>query len=189
MLFGNWDSSWYPIDRACGSEHERQRSVVDERLQQCRGAASIVAIIRQRLAHRLPDIGKGREVHHRRGLVPFQHRANTRGVSDIALLQRPPFHRPAVAAREVVIGNRFEAPRGERFAGMAADIARAAGDENFQGLISRHVSIWHGRWPDVTYDPPYNRWSQPPKHHAEMKLGKAKQEKSNSPRKKPQAKT
>ena len=137
VVLGNGNGLRYPIGRAGGGEYERQRPVVDERLQQRRGAANIVAIIKQRLAHRLPDIGKGGKVHHCRGAVPLQHCVDARDVGNIALLQRPPFHRPAIAAREVVVDDRLKALRGKRLANMATDVAGAAGDEDIQGLISR----------------------------------------------------
>src|SRR5690349_2132777 len=54
-------------------------------------------------------------------------------VADVATLQRTPAHRPLVAFLQRVVADRGEALLGERLADVAADIAGAAGDENFLG--------------------------------------------------------
>jgi hypothetical protein len=80
---------------------------------------------RKRLLYRLADIGKDGKMHHGDGLIAIENRAQPGSIGDLALFERAPLHRPAIAAGEIVVGDRFVAASRERLA-MAADIADAA---------------------------------------------------------------
>ena len=66
----------------------------------------------------------------------FQYGAQLLPIRNIAFLERPPFDRPNVTARKVVVRDRYVALCGQRFASVAADIARAASHENVQSICS-----------------------------------------------------
>ncbi len=69
-------------------------------------------------------------MQHGGGAMAPQDGFDAAAVADVALFERPPFHRPAVTGRQVVVDDRQEARPGERLADMAADIAGAAGDQD-----------------------------------------------------------
>ena len=69
-------------------------------------------------------------MHHGDGLIAIENLAQAGSVGNLALFERPPLHRPAIAAGEIVVGYRLVAASRERLADVAADIAGAAGDKN-----------------------------------------------------------
>ena len=76
-----------------------------------RMAPDIVLLVQQRLFYR--------SQHHGDGLMAIENRAQAGYLGNPALLERPPLHRPAIAAGQVVIGYGFKIPLRERFASMA----------------------------------------------------------------------
>src|SRR5712691_5686915 len=69
-------------------------------------------------------------MHHRGYAVRGQRRSEPGAVVEIALDKRAPTHGFAVAARQVVVYDRAITRGGQGLAGMAADIAGAASDED-----------------------------------------------------------
>ena len=69
-------------------------------------------------------------MHHRPWPVGGEGTGEVVLVAQVAAFERSPFHRPFVAALEVVERHREIAGAGERLAGVAADKSGAAGDEN-----------------------------------------------------------
>src|SRR5579864_1728715 len=68
----------------------------------------------------------------------------SRGIVQIALNARSPTHRLAVAARQIIVDHRSVAGGGQGLAGVRADIAGAAGDED----RLRHQANTGYRWPN-----------------------------------------
>jgi hypothetical protein len=48
-------------------------------------------------------------MNHGDGLIAIENRAQARSIGDLALFERAPLHRPAIAAGEIVVGDRFVA--------------------------------------------------------------------------------
>ena len=69
-------------------------------------------------------------MHDRSHMMRTHRRDQPVAVVQIALHQRTPFHRAAVAARQAVIDDRPIAGGGKRLAGVAADITGTAGNED-----------------------------------------------------------
>jgi len=110
------------------------------RAEQCGAAADIVLVVQKRSLYRLANIGKGGKMHHSEGLIAIENCAQARSICDVALFKRPPLHRPAIAAGEIVIGDGLKASRRQRFTRMAANIAGAPGDKNAR---SRYELVSH----------------------------------------------
>src|SRR5579871_496745 len=80
---------------------------------------------------------------HRRGdVVLAGGAADQIDIGDVAFDQRSTLHRVGMAGAEIVQGHRAIAGRGQRLAGVGADIAGAAGDQD--GL--------HDRTPKLTLE-------------------------------------
>src|SRR5262249_433571 len=91
----------------------------------------IVPIIQEWLFRRLADISKRGKMHDGDRSMATKNRTQAGNVCNLALLKRSPFHCPTMVTDQVVIGNRFKTPLGERFARMATNIARTAGHQDF----------------------------------------------------------
>ncbi len=132
------------LRRILGDRHARRRAVGgaargkddvaqlgrQHGVEQGQGVNHVVVEVELRLDHRFADIGEGGEVDHRRHLETGQRVGQQLGVGKIALDQRPPAHRLAVAVDEIVIGDRRIAGLGQSLAGMTADIAGTAGNQD-----------------------------------------------------------
>src|SRR6266536_3251461 len=132
------------ITRRCAALHpgyEQQKPPAVRR----RGLRTPTLISRSRVEvaldaeHGSPDPEVGRPVlagwlAARRPVLLKRH-AQAHGVRDVAFQQRSPFHRPVVAARKIVVGDPHVAFRGQRLAGVTANVARAAGHED----VLRHT--------------------------------------------------
>jgi hypothetical protein len=80
--------------------------------------------------------------------VLFQHRPYTARVSDITLLEGPPFDGPSIAFRQIVENNRRKPPAGKKLASMASYISGPACDKNFHNSGATCASTimsasWH----------------------------------------------
>ncbi|MPL60930.1 hypothetical protein SDC9_06495 [bioreactor metagenome] len=69
-------------------------------------------------------------MHHRDRLPPGEDFVEPRAVGKLALFERTELHRVAPAGDEAVIGDGHIARRPQRLAGVRADVAGAAGDQN-----------------------------------------------------------
>ena len=58
-----------------------------------------------------------------------------RRAENVALFERPPFDRSLVAVDEIVVGDGYVARPRQRFAGVRADIACAAGDQYVRHVL------------------------------------------------------
>ena len=91
----------------------------------------VVAVVAGRIAHRVADRQPRGEMHHGVHVVVPEGAAQPLGVVDVALdegVGEP--RRFAVAGREVVVDHDALAGLAQRLDGVAADVARPAGDEN-----------------------------------------------------------
>ena len=77
-------------------------------------------------------------MHHRRDGVQLQGPGQKSRVVKVSSDQRSPTHRPLVTARQVVIDDRLISRRGERLAGVAADIAGTARDKDRSPFLRSH---------------------------------------------------
>ena len=123
------------INRGAAGKHQRAAARSLHRLKQADGAADVVAVVLQRLGDALADGLVTGKVHHADYRVAAQHILNPGRVKHIAalaghslagdLLQALQHSRMAVG--EIVQNHRRKTRRHQRQAGVAADIARAAG--------------------------------------------------------------
>jgi hypothetical protein len=67
--------------------------------------------------------------------VPDEDLVEPGAITDIAAFQRTPAHGPSMALLERVVADRREPGIGECLADVAADVTRAAGDENFAAHV------------------------------------------------------
>ena len=68
-----------------------------------RGAADIVRVIGGGFLVRFADIGQRGEMHDGRRTMARQDLAQARAIGKLADLERAPFHRLGIAAREIVV--------------------------------------------------------------------------------------
>src|SRR5262249_21110058 len=73
---------------------------------------------------------EGREMKARSRVRTRERRAQERAVGQVPHHELAPFDRLGIAARQVVIDDRCEAGPAQGLAGVAADVAGAAGDQN-----------------------------------------------------------
>ncbi len=92
-------------------------------IEQDEAVGDVVAEIELRRGHRFADIGEGGKMHDRRDLEAAQRFGRAARVGELADDERPPTHRFAMAAAEIVVGDGLEPGLGERLGGVAADIA------------------------------------------------------------------
>ena len=96
------------------------------RLEHAQRASHVVPVITDRLTHRLADIEKCCEVHHRRHAVASERRAHGTDVRDVALDELAVLHGAAVSGDEIVEDDDRVAGTTERLGRVAADVAGAA---------------------------------------------------------------
>src|SRR5580700_5788461 len=77
-------------------------------------------------------------MHHGRDVVLREHARQCRLVEEVADHERCAGE-AAMAGREVVVDDRTKARRGERAAGMPADIAGTAGNQNDWAIAHAHL--------------------------------------------------
>src|SRR5580693_7245669 len=77
-------------------------------------------------------------MHHARDVVLREHARQCRLVEEVADYERCAGE-AAMAGREVVVDDRTKARRGERAAGMRADIAGTAGNQNDWAIAHAHL--------------------------------------------------
>ena len=118
------------VGGAGAGEDDPADAVRAHRIQQAKRADDVVAVVEPRIEHRLADIGEGGEVDDRVRTMRRQHLGEAVGVEQVAALERAPLHRMGEAAREVVVGDRRVAGPRQRLAGVRADVARPAGDQD-----------------------------------------------------------
>ena len=138
------DAIMIAIGGAGRGKHHIAAAPRHRRLKEVERAADIDPPIPPRLLHRLAHLAEGGEMHHRGGLPSGKDLIQPRPVQKIALLEGAKFHRIGPAGGQIVIGDRHIARRRQKLAGMRADIAGAAGDQDmrhhglsFTGLRSR----------------------------------------------------
>lgn len=73
----------------------------------------------------------------------LQHFTHPFGITNVADFERPPFHEIYVTTRKIVVRDRLQPLRRNRFADVAANITRAAGDENVQSLFAKLRELQH----------------------------------------------
>ncbi len=138
MGFGNRRFDRLAVGRAGGREDEPGDRLGRHRLEDAQRAADVVAVVARRFAHRFADVEIGREVHHRLDPVSADRRPDCAGIQDVSFDQLAVAHRLTVAGAEVVVDDRLVAAARERLAGVAADVAGAAGYE--------HPARLSGQW-------------------------------------------
>src|SRR5690606_17349363 len=131
--------------RACAREDEAGDAMVARGLEQRQRAHDVVAVVFAGIGDRLAHIGERREMHDGGWSITVDHLVEPRPVENVAALQGAPPDGPLVAVDKVVVGDRQIAGRGQRLAGVRADVAGAAGDEHGPTLG------WHQRAPWKTY--------------------------------------
>lgn len=90
----------------------------------------VVAPVEVRFLNGLADIAERGEVHDGIGLMGLECSGKAGWVEQVTFDGRPELHRVSPTCREVVKSYRFVPGSGECLAGMAADIASAARDQN-----------------------------------------------------------
>ena len=128
------------VGRAGAREHDARHAMAQHGLDHVNEARHIDPVIGKRLAHRGAHIGKRGEMDD--GVRPVLRECSIdRGaIENVTFDQRAEAREVGMAGREIVKRDRFKPGRRKRLAGMAADEAGAAGDENglHAGLILRH---------------------------------------------------
>ena len=139
MRFVDRNSLGLPERRRRRRKHERPDAGAGQCFEQCERADHIGAVIAERIAHRLADAEPRGKVHHRRRPGGAQDLRERRAVEDVAPDQsdlpprpsrRDPRHGLGMACRQVVVDDDVVACRSQREDGVAADVARAAGDDD-----------------------------------------------------------
>ena len=124
------------VDGAGRGKHEAPDPRVAHGVEHGQRADHVVLVIRLRPADRFADVEPGRKMHHGIGPMVGEHAAHGVAVVHGTLRQRHATrHRFGVARREVVDHRDRMAGIDERAHRVAADVARAAGDD-----YPRHVS-------------------------------------------------
>jgi hypothetical protein len=113
-----------------GGEHEIKTTRRHRRLDQAERPGHVVMPVKARRAHALAHLAEGGEMHDRLRLIGGKDLIEPRTVGQAPLLEGAEFHRLAPAGAEIVIGDGGIARLRQSLAGVAADIARAAGDQN-----------------------------------------------------------
>jgi acetylornithine deacetylase/succinyl-diaminopimelate desuccinylase-like protein len=111
-------------------------------LEQRQRAGDIVVVVQPGIIRGLADIGIGGKVNDGLGPKPSQRLAHQGGIPDVGFDQRPPFDEIFVAARQIVDHGHLEAFMGQKLAGVAADVAGAAGDEDAAHSAPIASSSW-----------------------------------------------
>ncbi len=120
---------WGVDGRAAGEDHRADAGFLHH-VQQGQRAAHVVGVVFARVRDQFRDLDIGGEMHHGVRPVAADHVAQARRIRDVALLEGAPADRVRPAALEAVVGDGQVAGPGQRLAGMAADVAGAAGNED-----------------------------------------------------------
>ena len=122
---------------AVGRTRAREEHPVDVRLahrrQQAERADDVVAVVVVGVGHRLADVGRRGEVHHRLDAVVLHDRGELRGVGEVAHHETIRGHRVAMAEAEVVVGDGVGAFGDQVAKAGGPDESGAAGDEDLHG--------------------------------------------------------
>ena len=118
------------VGRAGRREDDEAPLLRRHRLEHAERADDIVAVIPRRLPNRFADVEKRREVHDREDVVAAQRAPYRRHVRDVPLDQFAVPDGLAMTGHQVVEHDDAMAGLLQRLGGVAADVARAAGDED-----------------------------------------------------------
>jgi hypothetical protein len=100
------------------------------RLEHAQRAGHVVAIVPDRLPHRLADVEKCREVHHSGDVVPPQHRPDGSHVGDVPFDQLAVLDGASMSGREIVVDDDAVTGAAQSLGGVAADVAGATGHQD-----------------------------------------------------------
>jgi hypothetical protein len=129
MTFGNGNPLWHPISGTGAGEHQVRDPVIPHGLQQTQGSGHIVAVVFAGILDRLAHIGIGGKVDHPFWAIVLDDLIKPLPVGKIPNLQRPPANCPGVPVNQVVVSDGQMARGRQSFAGVAADVARPAGNQ------------------------------------------------------------
>ena len=130
VRFGNRRLDRFSVGGARGREDEQLHRLGRHRFEHAQRADDVVPVVLRRIAHRLADVEKGGEVHDARDRVAAQRVAERRDVGDVADDQIAVLHGGTMAGDEIVVHDHAAAGAVQRFRGVAADVAGAAGDQD-----------------------------------------------------------
>ena len=137
------------VDGTGTGENEPIDAVAQCALDQHIRLVRVVMQIAFGLVHRFADLDVAGEMDHGARTMAAEHVGETRRVADIAALERPPAHGPLMAFLQCVEADGLMARLGQRLADVAADIARAAGDQDGLSHARRR-----GLVPGEGFEPP-----------------------------------
>ena len=138
----------HAVDGARRREHDRRHARVAHRFEQADAGNQVVAVVTRGIPHRLADERIAGHVDDRFDAVALQRIEDVRRIDEIA------FNEPgariegvAMAAREIVEDGHVVAAVDENIGHHAADVARAAGDEDAHVGSFRSASATGSRRP------------------------------------------
>ena len=156
MDLGQWQRLRLAIHRGRRTEHQRMHLGAPHGFEQPQRADHVVVVVAQRLLHRLAHRLQASKVHHCAGATVGQCVVQRGSVADVALVQlhalagqclHPRQHLARTVA-EVVQHRHWVACRQQLHAGVAADVAGTAGDQDggqAAGRVGRQIVGIHGR--------------------------------------------
>lgn len=143
MLFVDWQSFGLTINGAGGGKNEAHDVGLAHCFEEVSGAFDIIFHIKLRLLHRFIDEAQSGKVEHGANVMLFENCVDGRGVKQIDFFNRKitelakDLKRLVVAAKEIVEDNDRKTFFKEKFDGVRADVAGAAGDEDwFHSVVS-----------------------------------------------------
>src|SRR5437899_489784 len=111
------------VDRRGGGKHEVPHLALEAALKERSGRAGVVAVVLERIAHRLRHDGAGGEMHHRVDAMRVERGAHGVAVADVADHERHIEHRLPEPAREIVENHQFTAELAAAELAVAAPLA------------------------------------------------------------------
>jgi hypothetical protein len=130
VVLGDGHLGGAAVDGRRRREHDVAHAVRDHGVEQVQRAHEVVAEVLARVAHGLAHLDAGRELDDGRDGVRLEDGVDGRRIGQVALDERAPAQRPAVARRHVVEHDGLE-PRGRDVLGrLAADEAGAPDDQD-----------------------------------------------------------
>ena len=130
VLFDDRQGLGNTVGRAGRGKHEAADTAGLHRLEKREACGHIVAEVLARVAHRLAHVGVPGEVDHGLDAVLTNRALHEGAVANVTLDQGAPADGRFVPVDQVVQRDREAAGARERLAGVAADVAGAAGNEN-----------------------------------------------------------
>ena len=127
-VLGRNATGWDAVHGGRGGEHEVPDPGREATLEERARRAGVVAVVLQRLAHRLGHDGVGREMHHRIDAVLLEQPQHRVAVADLADDERRIEHRLAKTPRQIVQDDDPFAAGSQLQDRVAADVACASGD-------------------------------------------------------------